>query len=229
MNNKRSYVKRTYVFVLGLMCLIPMTASGSAGEEEHAAELVEMAETRLSDGRTEAGLKICDMVLEKYAHTQAAAKAAELKGKAATSTSISTSTPTATTTSSTTNGDEAHAAELLGMAQTRLSDGRTDAGLKICDMILSRYSNTGSASAAASLKSRYSRSGTGTASAATASSGASRSEEEHAAELVEMAETRLADGRTDAAVKICDMVLEKYSHTRAAEKAKEIKRIAEGN
>ncbi|MBD3286329.1 hypothetical protein GF359_07260 [candidate division WOR-3 bacterium] len=228
MNNKRSYVKRTLVCVLGLMCLIPMTAFGSAGEEGHAAELVEMAETRFSDGRTEAGLKICDMVLEKYPQTKAAAKAGELKRKAMTSTPISTPIPTTTTTTSITNGDEAHAAELLGMAQTRLSDGRTEAGLKILDMILSKYANTSSASKAASLMGKYSESGS-TSTSTTTSSGGSRTEEEHAAELVDMAETRLADGRTEAAVKICEMVLEKYSHTRAAVKAKEIKRIAEGD
>jgi len=214
---------------MSLMCLFPMVAFATSSEEEHAAELVEMAETRLSDGRTEAGLKICDMVLEKYAHTQAAARAAELKRKATTSsTPVSTPIPTTTTSTSATSGDETHAAELLGMAQTRLSDGRTEAGLKILDMIVTKYPGTSSAPKAASLKSTYSGSST-TTTTTTSTSGGSRTEEEHAAELVEMAETRLADGRTDAAVKICDMVLDKYSHTRSATKAREIKRIAEGS
>ncbi|MBN2379068.1 hypothetical protein JXM67_04630 [candidate division WOR-3 bacterium] len=216
--------------ILGLvlaLTIVPFNLGADSREEEHAAELVQMAETRFSDGRTDAGLKICDMVLEKYSHTRAATKAAQLKRMAESGTSIVTTSPTSTSFTPS-SGEEEHARELLEMAQTRLSDGRTDAGLKILDMIIAKYANTSSGPQARALKSKYGgTSSTTPVTTITTSTGGSRTEEEHAAELVEMAETRLADGRTEAAVKICDMVLEKYSHTRSATKAKELKRIAE--
>jgi len=56
--------------------------------------------------------------------------------------------------------------------------------------------------------------------------GADDARENHAQELVKIAEQRLSEGKTDAALSIANTVLEDFPDTQAAYKAKEIKKLA---
>lgn len=55
---------------------------------------------------------------------------------------------------------------------------------------------------------------------------ADETREEHAQELVKLAEQRLAEGKTEIALGLANIVIDKYPETRACTKAKEIKRLA---
>jgi|GEM_PF-5454460 len=88
-----SFVRRGFnVFLVLALCISP--ASLSAGErEEHAQELVKIAEQRLAEGKEEAAISIANTVISEFPETRAVNKANEII-RAAGSSSSGSSPPT---------------------------------------------------------------------------------------------------------------------------------------